>query len=353
MRFFSGWLVLVAVLLLPRAAWTSEPSSERVTDVAAIEHTVGRVKLKASGNLSGSVQGIRGGGRITHMFGSPFFASANARFDQERRLPYDLRHWGGDIGVGWAFTEQTGLTTKYRLDSYKVFNTGDSVDPAFRTVTGRSEVTALGLGLQHDSRDDRFYPTSGDRWRLESELAMEALGGDYNFGRVEAEWATYLTPFRQRVASGFLQEVTVVEHASVGWVAPFGETDAVPFFERYFVGGTTTVRGHRSRWLTPRGLEDQFVGGELKLVNNIELRVPIFPTQFNRQLSAAVFFDAGRAFHRFSEIGDFGYGVGGGLRYLVHFWKIQGVVRADYAFSLDHEGDDSTSRFHLTFGLPF
>ncbi len=67
----------------------------------------------------------------------------------------------------------------------------------------------------------------------------------------------------------------------------------------------------------------------------------------------AAFFDAGRAFRRFSEIGDFGYGVGGGLRYVVHCWKLHGVLRADYAFSLDHEGDDAVSRLHVTFGVPF
>ncbi len=40
-------------------------------------------------------------------------------------------------------------------------------------------------------------------------------------------------------------------------------------------------------------------------------------------------------------------------QYVVHFWKLHGILRADYGFSLDHEGDDSTARFHVTFGMPF
>jgi len=348
------WWVLALLLLLgvqPLAA--VEQTTERITDVASLEQSIGRVKLRGSGSLSGNTQRLNGGLQVRRLFNTPAFVASEARFDQERRLPYDLRRWGGDVGLGWALSETTDLLATYRLDSYKVFNTGANVDPAFRTVAGRSMVSALGLVFQHDSRDDRFYPTMGSRTRGGGELALKGLGGDYNIGRLETDLAFYATPFRARPNGTLLKDVTFVEHLRLGWMTGFGATDTVPFFERYFVGGTTTVRGHRNRWLTPRGLEDQFVGGELQLINNVEARVPVFPHLFNRQLSAAVFFDAGRSFRRFSDIGDFGYGVGAGLRYVVHLWKLQGVLRADEAFSLDHEGDDSTARLHLSFGLPF
>lgn len=165
--------------------------------------------------------------------------------------------------------------------------------------------------------------------------------------------ALYWSPFRERPTGTVLDEVTLVEHLRLGWVEAFNDTDAVPFFERYFVGGTNTVRGHRSRWLSPRGQDDQFVGGEVQLVNNLEARTPIFPRLFDRQLSAAAFFDLGRAYRRFSDVGDFGYGVGFGLRYIVHWLFVHGVARADYGFNFDDEGDDASSRLHVTFGLPF
>ena len=163
----------------------------------------------------------------------------------------------------------------------------------------------------------------------------------------------YVTPFRGTASGTWLGDVTFVEHARFGYVEGIGDTDDPPFFERYFVGGSSTVRGHRSRWLTPRGLEQQFVSGEIELINNIEARVPVLPETFDGRLSVAAFFDVGRAYRRFSEIGDFGYGVGAGLRYVVKVWKLHGVVRMDYGFSLDNEGDDSTSKLHVTLGLPF
>lgn len=330
-----------------------ESTTERVSDVATIEQKLGRLRLHGSGSLGAETVRLRGGAEVHHLGNSPWFVSSEARFEQERRLPYDLRHWGGHLGLGWAFSETNSLLAKYRLDHYKVFNTGPNVDPAFRTVAGRSQVAALGLDFQHDTRDDALYPTQGTRLKLGGELALEALGGDDNFSRLESDTSVYATPFQTLTSHPWLQDVTLVEHFRVGWVQSFGETDAVPFFERYFAGGSTTVRGHRNRWLTPRGLEQQFVGGEWLFVNNVELRKPILSRYFKRDLSAALFFDAGRAYRRLSALGDFGYGVGGGLRYVVRLGPIHGVARADYAFSLDHEGDDSTSRLHLTFGIPF
>lgn len=333
--------------------WADEPQTERIGESAALEYTVGRVKLKGSGKIWGDVVRLRGGAEVYQLFNSPLFFSGEARFDREERLPYDLTHWGGHVGLGWMFSESTNLLAKYRLDSYKVFNTGPNVDPAFLAVAGRNQVTALGLVLRIDSRDDEFYPTSGVRAKLEGELALEPLGGDDDFGRLQSDVAVYVTPFRERPTGTCLDDVTFVEHVRVGWVEAFGDTDDVPFFERYFAGGPSTVRGHRSRWLTPRGLEQQFVGGEILVVNNLEARRPIFEKLFNRRLSAAVFFDAGRAYRRFSDIGDFGYGIGGGLRYVVRLGPLSGVARVDYGFSLDDEGDDSTAKLHVTFGLPF
>ena len=346
-------MLMASLLLVSESVEAVELMNERISEVAALEGRIGRLKLRGSGKLSGDVQRLRGGVQVRELFQSPLFVSTEARFDQERRLPYDLRRWGGEVGVGWALNERTDLLATYRLDSYKVFETGPSVDPAFRSVAGRSAVTALGAALDYDSRDDTSYPTRGMRARLKGELALEALGGDYDLGRIDTDLAGYARPWRGRAAGSLLDEITLVEHLHLGWVENFGDTDEVPFFERYFTGGTNTVRGHRSRWLTPRGLEDQFVGGEIQVVNNIEARVPIFTQLFHRQLSAAAFFDMGRAFRRFSDIGDFRYGVGGGLRYVVHLWKIHGVVRVDYGFSLGREGDDSSGRWHVSVGLPF
>jgi len=354
--FAQRWGLLVFLINVggvPESGWATEQTTGRITDSSTVlEQRIGRVKLKGSGRLLGDTQRLRGGLEITHLQNTPWFLTGEARFDQERREPYDLRLWGGEGGLGYAFSETTSIVGTYRLDHDKVFNTGSNADPAFRSVEGRSITSAMAVAFRHDSRDDGWYPTHGLRATVGGEVALKAFGGDYDFGRIETDVAYYHTPFRDR-DGGFLKDLTFVEHAKVGWVENFGGTDDVPFFERYFVGGTATVRGHRPRWLTPRGLEQQFVGGEIIVVNNLEARIPVLPSVFHRRLSAATFFDVGRTYHRFSEIGDFGYGVGGGLRYVLKVWGITGVVRADVGLNVDREGDDSRARWHLSLGMPF
>ena len=337
----------------PLEAADGDQTTGRAPGAAAVESRFGKVKVDGSGDLSDDTQELNMGVQVRELFDSPLFIHGEGRIGQEKLLPYDLHHWGGEVGVGYALDKTTDLAATYRLDDYSVFNVGRDADPAFRTVQGVSGVSALGLGLKRDQRDNALYPTTGTQGRVKGELALRGWGGDYNFGRLDSEFAVYTTPFRGKAAGQWWEEVTFVEHLRLGWVESFGATDEVPFFERYFSGGASTVRGHRGRWLTPRGSDGQFVGGKIQLFNNIEARLPIFREIFHRRLSVATFFDVGRTYRRFSEIGDFGYGLGGGLRYAVKIWEIQGVARLDYGFNLAREDDDSSSRLHLTFGIPF
>ncbi|MBI3332607.1 MAG: BamA/TamA family outer membrane protein [Candidatus Omnitrophica bacterium] len=352
-RWVVAGFLLLAVGVAPLRAEEAEQTAGRASGAAEVEHGFGRVKVHGSGDLSGDAQELSVGLQARRLFNGPLFFAGEGRVGQERLLPYDLHHWGGEVGLGAALDEATDLSAFYRLDDYSVFNVSADADAAFRTVRGLSTVSALGLALKRDQRDDPFYPTAGYRARLKGEMALRGWGGDYNFGRLESDFSLYATPLGSPAAGRWWGELTFVEHLRVGWLESFGSTDEVPFFERYFVGGASTVRGHRGRWLTPRGNDDQFVGGKLELLNNVEARLPIFKERFHRRLSVAAFFDVGRAYRRFSEVGDFGYGVGAGLRYVVKIWEVQGVARADYGVNLAREDDDSTSHLHLTFGIPF
>lgn len=354
-RGFAGLLGLVFLIDLIRPACYAqvlEAGAGKSSQAVAVEEQVGPARLKAGGELSGANQRLDLGAEVRKVLPAPWFLAADAWGEHESREPFNLRRWGGDLGVGRELDAATDLLLRYRYDSDKVYGTGASGDPDFNSLAGRTQVTALGVLLRHDERDDPWYPTRGRRWKLGGELASKAFGGDYHFGRLQGEASWYWTPWRDRPVSPFLQEVTLVEHVRGGWAEDFSETEEVPFFERYFVGGSSTVRGYPGRWLTPRGGENELVGGEILLVNNVEARVPVLPDRFRRRLSAALFFDVGRAFRRFSDVGDFGYGAGAGLRYVVHFWKVHGVARADYGFGLERE-NPGTGELHFTFGSVF
>lgn len=82
----------------------------------------------------------------------------------------------------------------------------------------------------------------------------------------------------------------------VGAGFPYGNSRVLPFSKQYIIGGSSSVRGFRSRNLGPGThkptAEDQryfqIIGGDYKLLMNTELRIPITSI-----ISTAAFIDAG------------------------------------------------------------
>lgn len=334
-------------------AWAQEPAAGPVEQTPKVEGQFRNIKVDGDGDVTSSSQDLTIRVQARDLFQSPFFVSGRGMVGQRQLRDYDLHRWGGELGAGWALDPKTDLLATYRLESFSTHNVSPDADPAFRDVQGLSRVGAFGLAVMRDTRDDPLYPTAGRRMRLGSELAVKGWGGDYSFGRLQGDYAGYWTPWKERGEGVWWEEITFVERFRIGWMEAFGSTDEVPFFERYFVGSGSSVRGHRGDWLSPRRIDDQFIGGETEFINNVEARLPIFKERFKRKLFTAAFFDVGRSWRRFSEAGDFGYGAGAGLRYVVHLGPVHGVLRFDYGFNLAHEDDDTTGRLHIVFGSAF
>jgi len=348
-----GWLAAAALLAVSAVpARAEEPGGGPTEQTPTVEGRGRHWKVDGDGDISADSQALTVRLQARDLFQSPFFLSGRGMVGQRRQRDYDLYRWGEEFGAGWALDAKTDLLATYRLENFSTRNLSPDADPAFRDVGGSSTVGELGLSLNYDGRDEPYYATSGSRTRLTGDLAVRGWGGDYNFGRLEGDYAVYWTPWKGKT-SGLWEEVTFAEHLRLGWTAPFGSSDEVPFFERYFVGGGSTVRGHRGDWLSPRRIDDQFIGGEVEFLQNVEARLPVFKGTFRRRLFAAAFFDVGRSYRKFSDFGDFGYGAGLGLRYVVHFWQVHGVLRFDYGVNLAPEDDDSTSNLHIVFGSPF
>ena len=129
----------------------------------------------------------------------------------------------------------------------------------------------------------------------------------------------------------------------IGSIDKYDNTNRVPTYERFYTGGSSTVRGYRERYIGPMGTSYDPIGGNSLLVFNLELTFPLLPL-----IRGAAFCDAGNVWTGANdwELGTLKKGVGFGVRIKTPF----GPVKLDYGFALNSESYEDDSRFHFSMG---
>ena len=134
----------------------------------------------------------------------------------------------------------------------------------------------------------------------------------------------------------------------LGSLEPFaGDAERdVPVYERFFSGGSTTVRGFDYQELGPQDEDGDPAGGFSLLEASAELRFPIW-----RALGGVAFVDAGQVGAepwRFRG-SDLFFSVGAGLRYSTPV----GPLRVDLAQVIDPPDGQDGLRIHFSIGHAF
>jgi outer membrane protein insertion porin family len=200
----------------------------------------------------------------------------------KRDLDYNLlgtqRQIREETGGVLTFGRSFGLFSSLRFSyGYAEFNDEvQFVDATNQTVRTASsyEKSNLQPTWIYDSTDSRIEPTRGLRLIGAFEYAGGPLGGNIDLYRPEITLTGYLPLGRRpvRTVFGFNFEA--------GWVEPFG-SEELPLLERYYIGGSRSLRGFASRSLSLRDDEDlpvrdefgNLLGGDSRLEFGLEYHV--------------------------------------------------------------------------------
>lgn len=296
-----------------------------------------KIRVTGSGKYGDREKRIRVGLLKEDIFNAPFFAGFDLSVRWESDDRYKLGGQGRDIYLGMNITKRAKVNLKFENQDIKMYRVSSDAPQILKDSEGNSQVSDMVLLLERSSLDNRYYPTKGTYHSLEWDYAVRGVGSDYDFNRLAWQSRGYLTPGKF---------FTFAARTKVGWMEEFGNTDDIPYFERFFSGGSGTVRGYRGRQLGPKDARNLPLGGDFFWVNNFEIRFPIY-----KQLGGATFFDAGGLWLRPNKFNfaDLKCGTGFGLRYVTKW----GVARLDFGVRLTHERDEPRSTVHATFGIPF
>lgn len=230
----------------------------------------------------------------------------------------NLASHGFTVGSTWKasqrVTNNAFLGLKITDPSVHPYAPEDLKERFAQAGVSLTQTRSINWAVYIDHRDDLYRPSGGMYTAATAQLAGGVMGGDFSFFRWSASWHNYHT-----LPVGGVLALRVM----VGGARPYGRSlslgaDGVPYDDRFFAGGASTVRGYGHNSLGPQ-VQDQdeldFLnytsenllpdnparGGNYLMLTNVEYRFPL-PWLRRWKLSSVLFFEGGNVWAEFRDI---------------------------------------------------
>ena len=253
-------------------------------------------------------------------------------------VDYQDQRVGGNIRVGLPGGDFTRWWFTYQYEQINIFNVSATASSIIQNAQGVSATSSFSVNWIEDTRDSIFVNTRrGHRYSATFEYAGGLLLGDNNYTKYILDSSWFLR---------YYGDLVLALHVNGSYITGFGSTAGVPFFEKFFCGGTDTVRGYDERKLSPTD-QGVSVGGNFMVYANLENRFPIAG-----QLYGTMFFDIGKAYDSplAFQPSNLSAGVGVGIRFVISGAM---MIRLDYGIGLDPAFATPGGKVHFNIGNIF
>ena len=216
----------------------------------------------------------------------------------------------------------------------------DGIADVFQAAEGEQLVSKVGLTFLRDNRKTLLFTREGNRTTIANELA--GLGGDVSYWKAEARTAHFIPTW-----DTMEQSLSIVARA--GTVTPWGNSDEVPFYDRFYLGGPETLRGFDYRDIGPRDSDDdeESVGGNTYTMFSLE-----YMFRIAEPLGLVVFYDWGVVNENDFDFGmtDYADNWGVGARIML----MGSPLKLDLGIPItDPTGEANGTQFNFSFGTRF
>ena len=260
-------------------------------------------------------------------------------------LAFQEEQRGGGLRLGKDISDLLHVGLGYQLFRTDISDVVDEASADLKAEQGTNTISEGSLSVSLDGRNNRQDPTDGYFAFISSDLAGSIFFGGRDFFRLQSG-ASYYAPH--------LGRLVFEARLRTGLVEAYGDSDEVPIFERFFGGGSGTIRGFRERRVGPSDpTSNDPIGGEAMLVGTLEEVMTIINDERGRPiLKGSLFMDVGDVWRRVGEYGESlkaGAGIGTRINTPI------GPLRLDLGIpvsSLD-EGEKRAPRFHFNISRSF
>jgi outer membrane protein insertion porin family len=204
---------------------------------------------------------------------------------------------------------------------------------------GRHIESRVSPSLVYNSVDNPIMPRRGMRLTGSVEFAGGPIGGTTNYWSPNGEAVLYI-PFFKKTAFGF--------RAQGAWIRQYGDTDELPYYRRFFLGGENQIRGVDIRTVGPLDDSNRALGGNKFVLFNGEYYLDLFgPVRF------VLFHDAGQAFKEGDRINLYELRTSSGaeVRFMMPVMNVP--FRLIYAWNVYRDAFQPAKGFKFAVGTMF
>jgi outer membrane protein insertion porin family len=248
---------------------------------------------------------------------------------------YETQSYGIDVPFTYHFNPRLNSKLTYFFEDVE-----QRVEPGDKEFTDFEDdkfpYTKSGFlfGTVFDNSLPAFSPEKGFNASLGFKMSGYIFGGTFNYTRLWGDFRAYHE----------IGEVVLAVRIMAGGIVSADSSGFIPVEDRFYSGGSNSIRGWSRQQLGPKRESGTPLGGKSIFETNFEIRHNLF-----WRLSVAAFIEAGNVWRSSFEyhLGDLGYAAGPGIRIATPI----GPVRIDVGFPV--WSDKKSPQFFISVGEAF
>jgi len=303
-------------------------------------------------NLQTKISGLGFDGTLTLIQPYLFFTKLNLtqkffyKFEKEKL--YELRRGGSETALNHEITQFFSASYSYLYEKDRIKLKGTNIDLTQIKNLKETETEILSrkqyynksltiYALQFDNTDIPLAPTRGTNFRLRFEDSGTLIPSEFKYLKAQLDLRKYFH---------LNKWMTFATRSNWGFIHPFKTSEYIPLEERFYTGGSNSVRGWGRRMLGPISESGSPLGGNSTFEGNLELR-----TKLNTWLELVYFYDCGNVWPDKSDLTltDLKSAIGTGIRWYTPI----GPVRLDVALKNAPYPGQNRWQFHISIGQAF
>jgi outer membrane protein insertion porin family len=262
--------------------------------------------------------------------------SLNPFYRSEKEPGFAIVRYGTDFSYQQRLSYYTDGSIGYTFERDRLSVSRMTIAEALKNQSIKLyKKSSVTISLVNDRSYPIFQPQRG--WYNAATLTLTGVGlqSDFHFMR----WI-----FESRKYTKLLEGYVLAARIKIGSMKPLYEDTVTPIEERFYSGGSNSVRGWGRSQLGPKSSADAPVGGNSLTEASVEMRYPLY-----KLLQGVVFYDIGNVWNSYLTfpLSELRYAAGAGLRFQTPI----GPIRLDVAWPLG-EGKRPL-QLHISIGQAF